>query len=84
MSESDEIEVRLSKNEALVLFEFLSRFSDRRELLIEDQSEERVLWNVCCLLEKTLTEPFRADYDNRIAEARSALRDSLPGDEGEG
>jgi hypothetical protein len=39
-------------DEALVLFEFLSRFSDTDELRVEDQAEQRALSNLCCLLEK--------------------------------
>ena len=54
----DEVEIKLTKDEALVLFDFMSRFSNEDKLSIQDQSEERALWNLTCVLEKELTEPF--------------------------
>jgi hypothetical protein len=73
--EDEEIELKLTKDEALVLFEFVSRFSDEDKLEIVDQAEQRVLWNVCCLLEKQLVEPFSADYLAIIEQARNKVRD---------
>jgi hypothetical protein len=72
----DEISLRLTRVEAIVLFDFLSRFSDTEKLAIEDQSEERVLWDMCCSLEKSLHEPFRIDYDEILIRAREKVRDS--------
>ena len=65
------ITLELSPQEAVVLFEFLSRFTDYGKLEIEDQSEERVLWNVSSLLESTLDELFAQNYDVLLAEARA-------------
>lgn len=70
-----DIEIKLSKNEALVLFEFLSRYSEKDILGIEDQSEARVLWNLTALLEKVLVEPFQGTYLEMINSARNELRD---------
>ncbi len=76
MSErEDKITIELSQNEALVLFEFLSRFSDEAELHIEDQAEERVLWDMCCVLEKHLVQPFSPDYEALLEKARADVRD---------
>jgi len=58
-----------------VLFEFLSRFSNDDKLEIRHQAEERVLWDMCCDLEKALAEPFRADYADLLQKARDAVRD---------
>lgn len=73
--EDEQVELKLTKDEALVLFEFVSRFSDKDKLEIVDQAEQRVLWNVCCLLEKQLVEPFSADYLVIIEQARNKVRD---------
>ena len=54
MNDSD-INIKLSKNEAWVLFDLVKRFSETDKLKIEHQSEERALWNLCCIFEKTLT-----------------------------
>jgi hypothetical protein len=70
-----EVIVKLTQAEALVLFEFCSRFIQEDVLSIEDQAEERVLWNLTAVLEKMLLEPFLPDYSERVAEAREKLRD---------
>ncbi len=72
----ERITIELSSEESLVLFEFLSRFSNDHKLEIHDQAEERVLWNMCCDLEKTLVEPFRPDYADLLQKARDAVRDN--------
>lgn len=72
----DPIRIELSDDEALVLFDFLSRFSETDELKIEDQSEVRVLWNICCDLEKILVGPFLENYDELLEAARAQSRDS--------
>lgn len=67
--------VRLSHDEALVLFEWLSRtdeltndFGD----LVEDQAEQRALWNLTCLLEWVLVEPFRPRMTHRGRRGRAS------------
>ena len=74
-SESEDVVLRLTKQEALVFFELLSRFSETKKLGIEDQAEERVLWNLCCDLEKKITQPFSSGYATKLAAARRSLRD---------
>lgn len=70
----DQISLELSKDEALVLFEFLSRFSEHDKLQIEDQAEVRALWDVQAMLEKLLVEPFMPDYLELLSGARERLR----------
>ncbi|MEU4402563.1 hypothetical protein ACIQH6_29075 [Micromonospora orduensis] len=74
----DEVVLRLGRDEALVLFEWLYRtdettndFAD----LVEDQAEQRTLWNLTCLLERELAEPFSPQYAELVEQARSRLRD---------
>ena len=67
------VNLTLSKDEALVLFEFLSRFSDEEKLEIKGKSEEQVLWNVQASLEKLLSEPFGKEYSSLIEKARKNL-----------
>ncbi len=77
----DKVTLILTKDEAIVLFEFLSRFSDTDELSIEDQAEARVLWNMCCGFEKTLAEPFDPEWNKILHAARAAVRDEAIGGE---
>lgn len=76
MMESNEITIKLTKDEALVLFEFLSRFNenDNKEIF-QDQAEEKALWIIEGQLEKILVEPFMPNYQDIIQEARTRIRD---------
>ena len=71
------VKVELTGDEALVLFEFLSRFEDQERLVIDDQAEERALWNLHGLLEKQLVGPFDPRYKELLEAARARLRDAV-------
>ena len=73
---NDTVPLVLSKAQALVLFEFLSRFSEQQQLDIRDQSEQRVLWDILANLEGALPEPLAHDYDQQLQRARESLRDT--------
>jgi hypothetical protein len=64
---SKELKITLTEDEAWVLFELTRRFSDSNKLNIEDQSEERALWNLCCIFEKTYIK-------NKILNIQTSLR----------
>jgi hypothetical protein len=67
----------LSRDEALVFFEWLHRFNNQEEgRQFDDQAEQRVLWDLEASLEATLDELFDADYDSKLTAARSRVRDS--------
>ena len=72
-----DISIKLTEDEAWVLFEFLRRFSDSEKLIIEDQSEERALWNLCAVFEKTLNQEEGTQYQLFIEECRNRLRDEI-------
>jgi len=74
---SDEkVNIELTKEEAIVFFEFLGRFNEKVDLSIfEDQAEQRVLWDIECILEKKLSEPFLADYQEIVKKAQEVVRD---------
>ena len=69
------VKLSLTKDEAIVFFEFTSRFSSENKLSIEDKSEERVLWNIQSDLEKVLIESFQENYTEILLEARNNVRD---------
>ena len=72
-----EVTLTLTGDEAVVLFELLSRFSETDRLAIEDQAEERVLWDICCLLEKQVAAPLKKDHRKILERAREAVRDKV-------
>lgn len=71
----EKVHLDLSKEEALVLFEWLSRFNKSDETKFEDQAEQRVLWDIEGMLESTLVEPFAPNYDELLVRARAKVRD---------
>jgi hypothetical protein len=76
MTESEEINIKLTKDEALVLFEFISRFNEsEHKELFQDQSEQKMMWLIEGQLQKILAEPFRPDYKEIIDNARNNIRD---------
>jgi hypothetical protein len=70
------LNLKITKDESLVLFEFLSRFnqSEHKEIF-EDQAEQKTLWILEGQLKKQLIEPFKPDYKDIIKEARKQIRD---------
>jgi len=50
--------VTLDADEAIILFEMLSRWNEDSTFALADQAEQRVLWNLCCALEEQLAEPI--------------------------
>jgi hypothetical protein len=78
--DAQKIELQLSRSEALVLFEWLTRESDPdlTTLKFEDPIEERVLWRLEGKLEKALlVEILDPDYRELLAKARDRVRENL-------
>ena len=68
--------VTLSGDEALVLFDVLTRYSQTDILGTRGKSEQRALWNLQCLLEKVLPDAQHRDYKTLLSNAQDRLRDS--------
>lgn len=76
MKQIDEIIIKLDKDEALVLFEFLLRLNNKGiNEIFDDQAEQKTLWILEGQLEKQLVEPFKPEYKDIIKEARNRIRD---------
>tara|TARA_B110000495_G_C22847512_1_gene494156 strand:- start:66 stop:560 length:495 start_codon:yes stop_codon:yes gene_type:complete len=71
-----DVQITLTHDEALVLFDLLTRYSQTDVLGTRDQSEQRALWNLQCVLEKILPEVLDPDYRALLATAQGQLRDS--------
>lgn len=69
--------VRLSDDEALVLFERLSAWQEAGDdaTIALDPADVTAFNALQCLLERELDEPFMADYAERLASARARLAD---------
>jgi hypothetical protein len=69
-----EVVLRLTRDEALVLFELLHHWEDQdRVTQPEHHAGQIALWNLSCLLERELIEPFDPAYERLLNEARTRL-----------
>lgn len=76
MDSSDTVSLVLTRDEALVLFDWLSDTElERVSLPLRHHAERVASWNLCALLE-SLVEPFDGNYASVTADARSRLTDS--------
>jgi hypothetical protein len=70
------ISIELTNEEAIVFYEFLSKYNENDDLSrFQDQAEQRVLWDIESKLEKEMSEPFQADYQEIVKKARDKVRD---------
>ena len=76
-NEKSDVRISLSKNEALVLFDWLTRFNESIENGFHHQAEERVLWDLESVLEKTLNSVLSKDFERQLSKAREQLKDQL-------
>lgn len=70
------VELRLTPDQALVLFEWLHRLEDDDaldELPGLLRGERAALWALSGALERTLAEPFKPEYRRLVDEARDRL-----------
>ncbi len=79
------VSISLSRDEAVVLFDFLCRNDPPtdnsedpcvggRTFVVADHSEERVLWTIEAQLEKVLVEPLDPNWAKILKVARSQVR----------
>lgn len=70
------ITINLREEEALVFFEWLHNFNDgENSNLFQDQSEERVLWDIEAILEKNMSQILGENYLELLSNARKKIRD---------
>jgi len=67
---TDDVSLILKKEEALVIFEMLAGVKQESAVPIRDIAERQAIWNLVCLLESVLVEPFMPNYGEIIEEAK--------------
>ncbi|GAA2701862.1 hypothetical protein [Actinoplanes palleronii] len=74
IDDEHEVTLRLTSDEALVLFDWLHRGEDVDRIVPPDHHGEKVaLWNLSALLERELVEPFQHNYRELVDRARVRL-----------
>ena len=74
MVKEAKVALELTVDEALVLFEWLSRFNQNENVAFEDAAEQRVLFDLESKLESSLTAPLEPNYKEQLAEARRRVQ----------
>lgn len=70
--------LKLSEDEAIILLDWLSRFNECDHVaLFQDQAEERVLFDLEAILEKSMNEILDVDYKDKLLRAREQIRDRM-------
>jgi hypothetical protein len=70
------LSLRLTRAEALVLFEWLTGSDTVKNMPFDDPAEQHVLWRIEGQLESTLIEPLGTDYKLAVKAAREEIRRS--------
>ncbi len=70
------IKIELSKDEAIVLFDWISRINEGEATNLRlDQAEMRILWDLEASFEKVIDEIFAEDYNKIVAQAKQKVQD---------
>ncbi len=67
------INIEFTRDEALVLFEWLAHFDEAKSIPVQDHAEQKVLWNLEGKLEKALVEIVKPEYKELVAKAKERL-----------
>jgi hypothetical protein len=72
----DGIKIEFSKDEAIVLFDWISRINEGEATNLRlDQAEMRILWDLEASFEKVINEIFAEDYNKIVAQAKQRVQD---------
>lgn len=71
------INIKLSQEQSIVLWDLLYRINSKQvfNTFFEDQSEQRILWDLESILEKETSNIFSGDYLEDLTKARESIRD---------
>jgi hypothetical protein len=72
---SEHLILELSGDEAVVLLDYLARTNKKPRRDVEDQAEQRVLWDLEASLERSVSEVLDPNYAQMVAGARDRVRD---------
>ena len=73
------IELKITRDEALVLCDFFARFDERDDFTLRNTAEYLAFQKIAAQLDRALVEPFDPDYKNLIVAARNRLTEGYEG-----
>ena len=75
-----EINIKLSENEAIVLFEFFERFEGKEELYFVHTAEYLSLMKISAQIDKSTSAMFMPDYKEILKTAREEVSKGFESD----
>ncbi len=76
----DEINIKLSEDEVIVLFEFFARFGDKGRLYFVHPAEYIALMSVSAQIDKGTSAMFNKGYADILYQARDRIADGFESD----
>lgn len=67
--------IELSPDAALVFSDWLHRFNKSPSGAFMDPSEQKVLWDIECILESAIEDLLSPNYEKKLVAARARIRD---------
>jgi hypothetical protein len=65
--------IEFTRDEALVLFEWLAHFDEAKSIPVQDGAEQKVLWSLEGKLERALVEIVKPEYKELVTKAKERL-----------
>lgn len=75
-----EYEIKISEDEAVVLFEFFERFDDKERLYFVHPAEYIALMKISAQIDKTTAAMFKKNYAEILSDARERIAEGFESD----
>lgn len=76
---NEQITLHLTRDEALVLFEFFARFQETDDFRLEHNAECIAFGHLAGQIDKAVVEPLTANYTELLSQARERLEEGHEG-----
>jgi hypothetical protein len=76
----EQVHIKISEDEALVLFEFLERLGDTENLSFAHTAEYIALMKISAQIDKSITTMFKPDYLTLLESARQRVGEGFEGE----
>ena len=76
----NKIKIEISEDDAIVLFEFFERFSEKEEMYFVHPAEYLSLMKISAQIDKSITAMFKKDYGKILKNAREIIAEGFESD----
>jgi hypothetical protein len=79
VSMTEDVSIKLTREEALVLDGFFARFEETEQLTMKHNAEYITLMRISAQLDKSLVEIFQPDYATKLSKAQQKVATGFEG-----